>query len=127
MVRFSNKKNFFSKQREVYIVAMVLSTKLKENFCTTDVGNHCGRSTGIESVKRRRLTRRLGANGGGSQVANNHFPFRERQRDHKRARTLRGSRVGHLFHNQQLSNRRHCARQRLLTEMLDRKCSAGGL
>ena len=44
-----------------------------------------------------------------------------------RARMLWGSRVGHLFHNQQLSNRRHCTRQRLLTEMLDRKCSATGL
>lgn len=57
-------------------------------------------------------------------------PSRERQRDivDVRAGVLyEGRESGHLFHNQQLSNRRHCTRQRLLTEMLDRKCSAAGL
>lgn len=56
---------------------IVLSTKLNENFCTVNVFR-------LKSLRfidryrkcqRRRLTRRLGANGGSSEVANNHFPL----------------------------------------------------
>lgn len=39
----------------------------------------------------------------------------------------RGRGVERLFHNQQLSNRRYCVCRRILTEMLDTKCTAANL
>lgn len=73
---------FFLSKRKILLQDHI-KCKIKRNFCTVNVFR-------LKSLRfidryrkcqRRRLTRRLGANGGNSEVANNHFPLeKDRER-----------------------------------------------